>query len=90
MDSKSDDGTSKKAPKTVQPDIPDLPMVSSTRFNDILSVMDRTAPNAIGSVETARMNAVDPEDWLTWVLTHIADHKINRIGELAPWNWRPE
>jgi transposase len=36
------------------------------------------------------MNAVDPEGWLTWVLTHIADHKINRIDDLAPWNWRPE
>lgn len=22
-------------------------------------------------------------------LTHIADHKINRIDELAPWNWQP-
>ncbi|MBL4556337.1 MAG: transposase domain-containing protein [Rhodobacteraceae bacterium] len=30
------------------------------------------------------MNAVDPEGWLTWVPTHIADHKINRIDDLAP------
>ncbi|MEK9649239.1 MAG: Fe-S protein assembly co-chaperone HscB [Gammaproteobacteria bacterium] len=35
------------------------------------------------------LNGVDPEAWLTWVLTHIADHKINRIDELAPWNWQP-
>jgi len=40
-------------------------------------------------IETARMNRVDPEAWLTWVLTHIADQKINRIDELAPWNWQP-
>ncbi|MFC6461993.1 transposase domain-containing protein [Paracoccus aerius] len=31
---------------------------------------------------------VDPEAWLIWVLTHIADHKINRIDELLSWNWQ--
>lgn len=40
-------------------------------------------------IETARMNSVNPEAWLTWVLTHVADHKINRIEELAPWSWQP-
>ncbi|MFN3647835.1 MAG: hypothetical protein ACK4S2_15230 [Gemmobacter sp.] len=25
---------------------------------------------------------------MTWVLSHIADHKINRIQDLAPWNWQ--
>ena len=40
-------------------------------------------------IETARMNKVDPEAWLAWVLTHIADHKINRLDELTPWNWKP-
>lgn len=40
-------------------------------------------------IETARMNRVDLEAWLTWVLTHIADHKINRIYELALWNLQP-
>jgi transposase len=49
----------------------------------------RAAAIAYTLIETARMNAVDPEAWLTWVLTHIADHKINRIDELAPWNWQP-
>lgn len=37
--------------------------------------------------ETAKMNNVDPQAWLSWVLTRIADHKINRIDELMPWNW---
>lgn len=41
-------------------------------------------------IETARMNSVDPEAWLRWVLARIADHKINRIDELLPWNWAAE
>jgi transposase len=49
----------------------------------------KAAAIAYTLIETARMNGVDPEAWLTWVLTHIADHKINRIDELAPWNWQP-
>ncbi len=49
----------------------------------------KAAAIAYTLIETARMNGVDPEAWLTWVLTHIADHKINRINELAPWNWQP-
>jgi len=35
------------------------------------------------------MNKVDTEAWLTYVLTHIADHKINRLDELTPWSWKP-
>ncbi len=35
-------------------------------------------------IETAKLNRVDPQAWLTDVLSHIADHKINRIDELLP------
>ncbi len=38
-------------------------------------------------IETAKLNTVDPQAWLTWVLERIADHKINRIDELLPWNY---
>ena len=38
-------------------------------------------------IETAKLNGVNPEAWLTDVLSRIADHKINRIGELLPWNF---
>jgi transposase len=38
-------------------------------------------------IETAKLNGVDPQAWLTDVLSRIADHKINRIDELLPWNW---
>jgi hypothetical protein len=50
----------------------------------------KAAAIACTLTETARMNGVNPEARLTWVLEPIADHKINRIGELAPWNWTPK
>ena len=40
-------------------------------------------------IETAKLNKVDPQAWLTWVLGRIADHKINKIDELMPWNYSP-
>lgn len=40
-------------------------------------------------IETAKLNGVNPHAWLTDVLTRIADHPINRIDELLPWNIRP-
>jgi transposase len=33
-------------------------------------------------VETAKLNGVDPQAWLTGVLGRIAEHKINNIDEL--------
>jgi len=50
----------------------------------------KAAAIAYTLIETARMNGVNPEAWLSWVLERIADHKINRIGELALWNWTPK
>lgn len=50
----------------------------------------KAAAIAYTLVETARMNGVNPEAWLTWVLERISDHKINRIDELAPCNWTPQ
>ena len=38
-------------------------------------------------IETAKLNGIDPEAYLREILARIADHKINRITELLPWNW---
>jgi transposase len=38
---------------------------------------------------SAKLNGIDPEAYLTAVLRRIADHPINRIRELLPWNLFP-
>ncbi len=45
----------------------------------------KSAAIAYSLIETAKLNGVEPQAWLTDVLSRIADHKINRIDELLPW-----
>jgi transposase len=38
---------------------------------------------------SAKLNGIDPEAYMTTVLRRIADHPINRIAGLLPWNLFP-
>jgi hypothetical protein len=46
----------------------------------------KSAAIAYTLIETAKLNGIDPQAWLADTLTRIADHKINRINDLLPWN----
>ena len=48
-----------------------------------------TLARAMTIIETAKMNGLDPQAYLTDILSRINDHKINRLDELLPWNWAP-
>ncbi len=39
-------------------------------------------------IETAKLNDIDPQAWLTDVLARLQDHPASRIAELLPWNWK--
>ena len=47
----------------------------------------KAAAIAYTLIETAKLNGVDPQAWLTDTLGRIADHKINRIDDLLPWRY---
>ena len=48
----------------------------------------RAAATAYTLIETAKLNGVDPQAWLADTLARIPDHKITRIDDFRPWNYR--
>ena len=47
----------------------------------------KSAAIAYTLIETAKLNGVDPQAWLTDVLANIADTKITRLEDLMPWSY---
>ncbi len=48
----------------------------------------KSAAIAYTLIETCKLNRVNPEAWLAWVLERIQDHPVSRINELMPWEYQ--
>jgi hypothetical protein len=47
----------------------------------------KAAAIAYTLIETAKLNAVDPNAWLADTLARIPDYKITKADDLLPWRW---
>jgi len=46
----------------------------------------KAAAIAYTLIETAKLNGIDPQDWLADTLARIPDYMITRVDDLLPWN----
>lgn len=48
----------------------------------------KSAAIAYSLVETAKLNGINPQDWLTYALATIQDTKLTELDKLMPWNYK--
>lgn len=66
-----------------------LRCIALGRKNHLFAGADTGGERAAGIyslIGAAKLNGIDPEGYLRYVLEHIAEHPINKIDQLLPWS----
>jgi transposase len=65
--------------------------IAVTRKNFLFLGSDRGGTRAAAVIESAKLNDLDPEAYLTSILDLLArGHPLSRLDELLPWNFQPQ